>query len=205
MQDITFGSLTLHENICPFYFDTEFIETRSSVQLISIGIVSPDGRQYYAVDNSFDTDVAMNDGWLKANVLKPIYMTDHPNLDPEGLHPYNPDKPFTPANVRTRIQALGKDKAQIASEIVSFVGTHEPLFIGYYSAYDWVLLAKLFGKLMDLPWQHMYHLDIQQMLHEEGWSIEDPSSHNALDDAIWVKDVHQKIHEIRAQRKGNGL
>jgi 3'-5' exoribonuclease-like protein len=50
-----------------FWFDTEFIEDGKTIDLMSIGIVSADGREYYAECVECDLDRA-ND-WVKANVI----------------------------------------------------------------------------------------------------------------------------------------
>lgn len=53
-----------------FFLDTEFIEDGKTIDLISIGIVSEDGRTFYEVSSEFDEGRA-ND-WVKANVLPAI-------------------------------------------------------------------------------------------------------------------------------------
>ncbi len=70
-----------------YFFDTEFIEgfkkpikwlptignlnkPYHSIQIISIGIVCEDGREYYAVSNEFNPNDA-ND-WVKENVIKQL-------------------------------------------------------------------------------------------------------------------------------------
>ena len=55
-----------------YFLDTEFIESGAykPVELISIGIVCEDGREYYAVSGEFNESDA-ND-WVKANVLPHI-------------------------------------------------------------------------------------------------------------------------------------
>jgi hypothetical protein len=50
-----------------FWFDTEFIEDGKTIDLMSIGIVSEDGRSYYAEVEECDLTKA-ND-WVKANVI----------------------------------------------------------------------------------------------------------------------------------------
>jgi hypothetical protein len=90
-----------------YYLDTEFIEGQQSlrlfgiptkslptIDLISIGIVSQDGREYYAVSKDFNLKEAWNrnqkrdhgtaynsygeklqvkEFWIRENVLKPIW------------------------------------------------------------------------------------------------------------------------------------
>src|SRR4051812_12087398 len=50
-----------------FFLDTEFIEDGVTIDLISIGIVAEDGREYYAVSSEFDPTKASQ--WVKDNVL----------------------------------------------------------------------------------------------------------------------------------------
>jgi hypothetical protein len=138
------------------FFDTEFIEDGSTIDLLSIGIVREDGKTYYAEPAEADRSRA-ND-WVKANVL--------PNLT-------GPVKPRT----------------VIAEEIKAFVGP-DPIWWAYFADYDWVALCQLYGTMMDLPdgWP-MYCRDLRQHLDEHGFTgIRQPgSTHNALDDAEWVR------------------
>jgi len=55
-----------------YFIDTEFIERGPfyPIDLISIGIVAEDGREYYAVTSSFDPELAGE--WVKLNVLPHI-------------------------------------------------------------------------------------------------------------------------------------
>lgn len=48
-----------------FFFDTEFNERQHHLELISIGIVAEDGREFYAVSSEFDNTNA----WVAENVL----------------------------------------------------------------------------------------------------------------------------------------
>ena len=64
-----------------YYLDTEFIEgtqktlfgnTKPTIDLISIGIVAEDGREYYAISKDFNLKEAWNRYDLKINKLYPI-------------------------------------------------------------------------------------------------------------------------------------
>ena len=86
-----------------YFIDTEFLEgtqkkwfgeTKPTIDLISIGIVGEDGREYYAISKDFNLKEAWNrydlvrDGfrdygmtpnwkkvyWIRDNVLKPIFI-----------------------------------------------------------------------------------------------------------------------------------
>ena len=50
-----------------YFYDTEFIEDGKTIDLISIGIVCEDGREYYAQSVEFDESKASE--WVKENVL----------------------------------------------------------------------------------------------------------------------------------------
>lgn len=50
-----------------YWFDTEFIEYPCTIDLISIGIVSEDGRSLYMVSSEFDESKASE--WVKENVI----------------------------------------------------------------------------------------------------------------------------------------
>ena len=49
-----------------YFYDTEFIEDGRTIELISIGVVAEDGREYYAVSTEFDPERAGS--WVRANV-----------------------------------------------------------------------------------------------------------------------------------------
>lgn len=93
------------DNVTRYFFDTEFMEDGKTVELLSIGIVSDDGREYYAANREADQSKA-ND-WVKQNVL--------PHLPADG-------------------SAWWKTREEIRDEIVKFVraGVKQPEFWAYY-------------------------------------------------------------------------
>lgn len=50
-----------------YFYDTEFIDSGKTIDLISIGIVSEDGREYYA--ESVECDHSRACDWVKTNVI----------------------------------------------------------------------------------------------------------------------------------------
>ena len=50
-----------------FFYDTEFIEDGTTIDLVSIGVVDETGREFYAVSTEFDPSKAIN--WVRRNVL----------------------------------------------------------------------------------------------------------------------------------------
>lgn len=107
-----------------YFYDTEFIEDGTTIELVSIGIVSEDGREYYAV--SSDADLSKANPWVRENVL---------------------DKLPNPAS------PLWKSNAQIRDEVFEFLtsGQTRPELWAWVSAYDHVVLAQLWGDMRALP------------------------------------------------------
>jgi 3'-5' exoribonuclease-like protein len=160
-----------------YFFDTEFIEDGSMIDLISIGIVA-DGRELYACNQEARLDRA-ND-WVRANVL--------PKLPPYG------DKAWM-------------RREQIKEELLQFTKVTQasltPEFWAYYCSYDWVALCQLFGKMIDLP-KHfpMWCRDLKQLSMDVG----DPKhpkqredkAHNALEDARYAQELYVFLMKHKA-------
>lgn len=144
-----------------YWFDTEFIEDGKTIDLLSIGIVAADGREYYAESAEADHDRA--DEWVRTNVIS-------------HLRGGNWEKP----------------RAQIAAEIVAFVG-EKPEFWAYYADYDWVALCQLYGRMIDLPkgWP-MFCRDLKQWCVDLGnpkLPEQTSTEHHALADAHWNREA----------------
>jgi hypothetical protein len=150
-----------------YFLDTEFIEKPCTIDLISIGIVAEDGREYYAISMEFDRSQASE--WVEKNVISLLPPIEDP---------------------------AWKNRIQIQKEILDFVGDGlDPEFWGYYADYDWVAFCWLFGPMIDLP-KHFpkFCRDLKQVLVQHGivrnpitWEYE----HNALADARWVKKSYE--------------
>ena len=93
---------------------------------------------------------------------------------------------------------VAKTTDMIAYEIYLFAG-HQPKFYAWYGAYDWVLLAQIYGTMMDLPdgWP-MFPRDVVYLMELSGIPRSalpqiTGTAHNALDDAIWTKEAYDFI------------
>ncbi|MEK0397252.1 3'-5' exoribonuclease, partial [Lactobacillus delbrueckii] len=64
-----------------YFYDTEFIEDGTTIELISIGIVAEDGREYYAVSTDFDASRA--NPWVRENVLEKLPNPQRPEWKPK--------------------------------------------------------------------------------------------------------------------------
>lgn len=194
-----------------FFLDTEFHEYRkqpkfmgikvgkaiSTIELISIGIVCEDGREYYAISKDFDVKAAWDDKWLRENVLWPIY------AEYTGLG----DPPFELYAMKEIVSDFGKHNNQIANDIAIFMG-HRPEVYAYFADYDWVVTCWLFGRMVDLPENFPFFcMDLKQMMVERGldsaWRDmvcpQGAGKHNAIADSRWNKQLHEAI--LRTQHK----
>lgn len=166
-----------------YFLDTEFIERPNTIDLISIGIVCEDGREFYAISNEYDYEDASQ--WVKDNVILPMYTS---TVHGDQRNHFN-GKDFH--------YSFGKSIEKIKEEILDFTMGDKPEFWGYYSDYDWVVFCWIFGRMIDLPegWP-MYCKDLKQSLDEHGNdSIPNPKNeHNALEDAKWNKKLYRYIY-----------
>lgn len=181
-----------------YFMDTEFHEYKKkpllgkgvdTIELISIGIVSDD-KEFYALCKEFNLRAAWNNKWLRTNVLKPIYeefveklrkdMTSHKKSVINDWYVSFITRKFNYRSMKLIFDRFGRTKAQIAKEIVYFVGGFynevqgdighykchtKPEFYAYYADYDWVVFCWLFGRMIDLPEGFpMYCRDLKQYL-----------------------------------------
>lgn len=175
-----------------YYLDTEFIEgfhkplfgkRRHFIDLISIGIVAEDGREYYAISKDFNPAMANN--WVKENVISKLEprrtIVDYtfPGHDHEyESEPIYKDNPIWKSNKQITIDILrfikdpddhkyqGWDGPldQYIDQLRQSKETNQnTVFYGYYADYDWVLFCSLFGRMIDLPKGFpMYCRDLKQ-------------------------------------------
>jgi len=162
-----------------YYLDTEFDETR--LKMISIGLVSQDNREFYAVNHSYERVMAGD--WLQANVIPQLF-----NLEvtkKSGIY-------------------QGREPA-IAREIMSFLGDDEDAqFWGYYPAWDIVMVHNLFGGYQGVLAQGgkvpLNCYDLKQFAKSCGVTSslntvvpQFKPEHHALTDARWNKFVHEQL------------
>jgi len=163
-----------------YWFDTEFMEDGHTIELLSIGMVAEDGREFYA-ENS-QADLSHANEWVQENVLPHLWSRQ----EDKGV-----------ANRWSRDGGVGSfnTRRNIAFELRRFVneGEGKPEFWAYYGDYDWVVLCQLYGRMIDLPagWP-MFAMDVKQLAVSRG----DPklpeqtsTEHHALADARWTRDA----------------
>jgi hypothetical protein len=152
-----------------YFIDTEYFDDCSTVELVAIGVVAEDGREFFAVSADFDDEKPSP--WLRANVL--------PLLPP-------------------RTDSAWMGRVEIRDRLRAFVGT-DAEFWSVCAEWDWYLLVRLFGGLNDLPpswpmtcwdlWQRALHLGNPPLPKHTG------REHHALEDARWHKQVYEALAE----------
>ena len=168
-----------------YWYDTEFIEDGRTIDLISIGVVAEDGREFYAQNRQCEFRRASE--WVARNVL--VHLDEYSMMNHE---------PFSSHGI------VWRNKTQIATDLRSFLDPDvwgKPELWGYYSAYDHVVLCQLYGTMMQLPSGFpMWTRDIKQLC----WSLGDPAlpkqgkgMHNALADARWTKEAWEFLMTLK--------
>lgn len=141
-----------------YFYDCEFIEDGTTIDLISIAIVAEDGREMYAVSTEFDPHKART--WVKNNVL--------PKLP-------SPNSP------------LWKSRAQIRHDIYEFLSVDQPVELwAWVGAYDHVALCQLWGSMTELPLLiPRFTHELKQLWEQAGKPLlpEASDAHDALGDA----------------------
>jgi 3'-5' exoribonuclease-like protein len=107
-----------------FFYDCEFIEDGLTIELVSIGVVDLEGREFYAVSTEFDERRA--GPWVRANVL--------PKLPSPG------DRAW-------------RSRAAIRDDLLGFLTApgEEIELWAWIAAYDHVALCQLWGAMPALP------------------------------------------------------
>ena len=108
--------------VARYFYDCEFIEDGRTIELVSIGVIAQDGREFYAVSTEFDP--ARANPWVRRHVL---------------------DKLPSPADPAWR------SRAAIRDELYAFLtapGLPIELW-AWFAAYDHVVLAQLWGAMPD--------------------------------------------------------
>ena len=154
-----------------FFLDTEFAETggekRPTIDLISIGIVAEDGREFYAESEEFD--LANCDDWVKKHVVAKL----------------------GPANERmSRVELRNRLLSFLGKEPV--IWAYYPSYD--WVAFCW-LFGKMIDLPKGYPMFPMdLQQWWVQLGRPPGVKPPDPTdAHNALADARWTRDLHANL------------
>lgn len=159
-----------------YFYDTEFIEDGQTIELVSIGVVAEDGREYYGVSTEFDP--ARAGRWVRTHVL--------PKLPP-------------PALTRWR------SRSQIRSDLETFFGVpgSEPIELwAWVAAYDHVVLCQLWGPMTALPpGMPRFTRELRQLWEDRGCPALPPRSADAHDALV---DARDQLHRFQIMTAATG-
>ncbi len=160
-----------------FFYDTEFIEDGTTIDLVSIGVVDERGREFYAVSTEFNPDKAGQ--WVRDHVLDKL----PPPSDPAWC-----DR----ATIRTNLlRFLQRDRERVE-------------LWAWFAAYDHVALAQLWGDMPALPRElPRFTRELRQRWEDVGKPTLPPpptDAHDALADARHNLARWKVIEAERARR-----
>ncbi len=159
-----------------YFYDCEFIEDGVTIDLVSIGVVGEDGREFYAVSTEFDAGRAGR--WVRANVL--------PKLPP----------PSDPA---------WRSRARMRDDLLAFLtaGAGDVELWAWVAAYDHVALCQLWGSMTALPRAlPRFTRELRQRWDEAGRPAlppPSPDAHDALADARMNRRRWDAIEQAAAR------
>ena len=149
-----------------YFVDTEFIEYPRTIDLISIGIVCEDGREFYA--ESWAVDWSKASGWVLDNVK--THLTGKNILDNEDLK-------------KAILDFIGND----APEFWGYYCDYD------WVVFCWLFGTMMdLPKAFPMYCRDLKQLiDYKQLTISQ-----DESNHNALDDARWIKETYEKVIKL---------
>lgn len=183
------------------FYDTEFIDDGSTIELISIGMVSETGEELYCINRDLSLDRLRCLPWHMENTVPslPIGTVNDNKIDWLADHPDT---------------NLIMPKDEIRYQVYKFILSNKPVdsmvdLWAWYGAYDHVALAQLWGPMVNLPKDvvPMYTNDLKQEMSRKeklGNSRlrfdmpmhENLTKHNALDDARLLKKRAEWLNQI---------
>ena len=170
-----------------YFYDTEFIEDGTVIDLVSIGVVAEDGREFYAVSTEFDERQAGD--WVRRNVL--------PLLPPRS------DKAWmSRAEIRRRLFDFLVPNHREGDWLPA---AKRPELWAWVGAYDHVALAQLWGDMTELPAElPRFTRELKQLWEFAGrptLPVMTGSAHDALQDARFnVVKYRLSVQSMGARR-----
>jgi hypothetical protein len=198
------------------WYDNEFVDTGDRILPISIGLVAEDGREFYGVNeiiNDDRTDVGKairNDEWLMKNVVPHLPLGGGYGGKGWQFHPHG-------ATFRSGFQLDGNSLdvmpiGMIRKHVKAFLdATPDTELWAWYGAYDHVMLAQLFGRMLSKPASMpMWTNDLKQLQVQCGVSDDELQAnvlndqpHNALADARWTRKAYHWLIEVKEMQEAS--
>lgn len=201
------------------FFDTEFTGLHKNTTLISIGIVSEDGRTFYCELNDYN-ESQVND-WIRENVIAKLRFKRPSKDEDEQLAATRHESNPVPNNLYNgySIEFRGT-MADLRYQLNTWLNQFKETcyFWSDCLSYDWVLFNHIFGDAFSIP-ENVYYIpfDICTLFEVAGIdpdisremfaSVDDGSiKHNALFDAKVIMECYIRlIHSFRYRGWIGGL
>lgn len=178
------------------YFDCEFSGLIKNTSLISIGIISENGDEFYAEFNDYDKSKI--DKWLKNNIIDKLLFNNKDEY----------------SKITTKKTYIKNNKKEVTKKLIKWLENFDDE-IEIWSdtlAYDWVLFCDLFDGALNLP-KYIYYIpfdivtllkvkDIDPDITREDYVKEYlndddlKNKHNSLFDAKIIKLIYEKIQKL---------
>lgn len=182
------------------FMDTVFTGLHQGTTLISIGLVSEDGRTFYAELNDYDESQC--DEWVKNNVISNLLML----TSKDGMY-YSPRpfKPYVSIDDMWSIEMCGNTE-MMKEKLTDWLNQFDSVEIwSDCLAYDWVLFCNIWGHAFNVP-QVVYYIPfdictlfkikgVDPYISREAFSsmIDGQEKHNSLWDAMVIKECYNKL------------
>lgn len=189
------------------FMDTEFTGLHQGTTLISIGLVSEDGRTFYA--EFTDYDKSQCDEWIKNNVINNLKFERLPGYVPICREDFAYScwrfKPNVPITDMWNLEMSGNTEL-IKEELTKWIDQFDSVEIwSDCLAYDWVLFCNIWGHAFNVP-QVVYYIpfdictlfkikSVDPDISREEFSsmVDGQKKHNSLWDAMVIKECYNKL------------
>jgi hypothetical protein len=207
------------------FFDCEFTGLHQKTTLISIGLISECGKNFYAEFNDYDK--SQIDEWLQENVINNLRFKEPQEGEEEYYVATRSDENKIPNDLYKGFSiGLRGETSVIKQELIRWLEQFEDVEIwGDCLAYDWVLFNQIFGHAFNIP-KNVFYIpfdlsslfkikgidpDVRRetfassVVSENGETIllDDVANvinvvkHNALFDAIIIKMCYERLIKMK--------
>jgi len=151
------------------FMDTEFTGLHQDTTLISIGIMSEDGKHFYMELSDYDQEQV--DDWILENVIGNLVMAEpFAGEDEYFSATRHRDNPVGEDLYNSYSIQLRGDSSLLKSELTKWLGQFKAVEIwSDCLAYDWMLFCQIWGGALELP-KNIYYIpfDLSTMFKVKG-------------------------------------
>lgn len=191
------------------FIDLEFTGLTQGAELISLALVSQQGKVFYAEITDFDIDASKNAEFLAQHVLPNLYLEERFSKVKDSGHYTEPNNIELLIDLKSETTYFRGPYKNLRHRLTEWLQQFTAIEIwGDCLAHDWVLFTEIFGGALEIP-KNIYYIpfdictifklnridpDINRELFVEN-SIESLGAvkHNALSDAIIIGACYKKL------------